>query len=103
MTVTSFSEGSSPAASLEAMDAKLAGQEFALLRALRAEPNRTLDELAASLGLPRTNFGRRLSHRLPEQVDRLVAAGLVEEYFSRSRLTEKGRRALADRALDRVR
>jgi DNA-binding MarR family transcriptional regulator len=84
------------------MEANLAGQEFALLGALRAEPNRSLDELAASLGLPQTNFGRRLSHGLPEHVSRLVGAGLVERRDRRYRLTEKGRRALADRALARI-
>jgi predicted transcriptional regulator len=85
------------------MDANLVEQEFALLRTLRAEPNRSLDEFAASLGVPRTNFGRRLSHRLVKQVNRLVGAGLVEQHDGRYHLTEKGRRALADQALDGVR
>lgn len=85
------------------MDANLVEQEFALLRTLRAEPNRSLDEFAASLGVPRTNFGRRLSHRLVKPVNRLVGAGLVEQHDGRYRLTEKGRRALADQALDGVR
>jgi DNA-binding IclR family transcriptional regulator len=71
-----------------------------LLRALRSTPERTLGELADAVGLPRTNFGRPLGLRLREPVQRLVADGLVEEYDGHYRLSERGRHALADRALD---
>jgi predicted transcriptional regulator len=71
-----------------------------LLRALRRSPDRDLDHLAAAIGLPRTNFGRPLGHRLREQVDHLLDEGLVEERRGRYRLSERGRRALADQALD---
>lgn len=71
-----------------------------LLRALRSGPERTLGELAEVVGLPRTNYGRLLGRRLREPVRQLVADGLVEEAGGRYRLSERGRRALADRALD---
>ena len=71
-----------------------------LLRALRRSPDRSLGELADVIGLPRTNFGRPLGHRLREPVERLLADGLVEAHGGRYRLSERGRRALADRAFD---
>ena len=71
-----------------------------LLRALRRAPDRSLGELADAVGLPRTNFGRSLSHRLQEPVERLLGDGLIEEHDGRYRLSESGRRTLAERALD---
>ena len=71
-----------------------------LLRALRRAPDRSLGELADAVGLPRTNFGRSLSHRLQEPVERLLGDGLIEEHGGRYRLSESGRRTLAERALD---
>jgi hypothetical protein len=74
-------------------------QGLAVLRALRAAPGSSLDELADGLGFPRTNFGRSLSQGLQERVRQLAAAGLVEEEAGRNRLSERGRRLLAERAL----
>jgi DNA-binding MarR family transcriptional regulator len=71
-----------------------------LLRALRRSPDRNLNELAEAVGLSRTNFGRPLGKRLREPVERLRAEGLVEERRGRYRLSEQGRHALAQRALD---
>ena len=71
-----------------------------LLRALRSSPNRSLGELADAVGLPRTNFGRQLGHRLHEPVERLLGDGLIEEHDGRYRLSESGRRTLARFALD---
>ncbi len=71
-----------------------------LLRALRKEPDRSLGELAEAIGLPRTNFGRSLASRVREPVRRLVDDGLVEERGGVYRLSERGRRTLAERALD---
>lgn len=71
-----------------------------LLRALRISPDRSLDELADDVGLPRTNFGRSLSRQLLEPIHRLLNVGLVEECDGHYRLSERGRRTLAERALD---
>jgi DNA-binding IclR family transcriptional regulator len=71
-----------------------------LLRALRNAPDRSLGELAHAVGLPRTNFGRLLSHRLHEPVERLLGEGLVEEHDGRYRLSERGRHTIAERTLD---
>jgi DNA-binding MarR family transcriptional regulator len=79
---------------------ELLEQDVPVLRALRARPGRTLGSLARDLGLPTTNFGRPPVTVLRRSVDRLVADGLVEERGSRYRLSERGRRALAARALD---
>ncbi|MDX6569085.1 MAG: HemN C-terminal domain [Gaiellales bacterium] len=69
-----------------------------MLRALRAAPEQGLTDLAASLGVPRSNFGRRLDHHLLEQVTRLVEDGLVELHGKRYRVSERGRDLLAKRA-----
>ncbi len=70
-----------------------------LLRALRRSPNSGLADLAVEVGLPRTNFGRPLSERLRPPLERLVADGLIDERHGRYRLSDRGRRALAERAL----
>jgi DNA-binding IclR family transcriptional regulator len=79
-------------------ESRLDDQE--LLRALRSTPESSLSELADAIGLPRTNFGRPLSRRLHEPLNRLVAEGLVEEHDGRYRLSNRGRRTLAEHALD---
>ena len=81
---------------------ELDGQELLLLRALRSAPESSLGELADAVGLPRTNFGRPLGRRLREPISQLVAEGLVEDHGGRYRLSERGRRALAERALDNI-
>jgi DNA-binding IclR family transcriptional regulator len=70
-----------------------------MLRALRAAPEIGLSGLAAALGVPRSNFGRRLDHHLLEQVAGLVERGLVEQDGRRYRVSERGRSLLAERAL----
>jgi len=70
-----------------------------LLRALRNAPDRSLAELADAVGLPRTNFGRPLASRVREPVRRLVDDGFVEDRGGVYRLSERGRRTLAERAL----
>jgi DNA-binding IclR family transcriptional regulator len=72
--------------------------EESILLALRNSPGSRPEELAEAVGLPRTNFGRRLKHSLREPLERLLAEGSVEEDRGRYRLTEKGRRRLAARA-----
>lgn len=74
--------------------------EQELLRALRSGPERTLDELAEAVGFPRTNYGRSLGKRVRTPVEDLVNQGLVKEHDRRYRLSMRGRRALADRALN---
>jgi predicted transcriptional regulator len=71
-----------------------------LLRALRNSPDRNVDQLAEAVGLPRTNFGRAPSSRIRERVRALVDEGLVEEHGKRYRISEHGRRLLAERALE---
>jgi hypothetical protein len=71
-----------------------------LLRAIRRLPGKKLDDLADAVGLPRTNFGRPVGARVRARVERLLESGLVEEHGDRYRLSERGRRALADAALD---
>jgi hypothetical protein len=73
--------------------------EHELLRALRTAPGSNVDGLAAAVGLPRTNFGRRLTRGLHETLERLAADGLVDEDRGRYRLTDEGRRELAERQL----
>jgi DNA-binding PadR family transcriptional regulator len=70
-----------------------------LLRAIRNLPGRRAEDLADALRLPRTNFGRPVTNTLRDGLDELVDAGLVEERRGRFRLSEAGRRALADRTL----
>ena len=82
----------------ETMDDTSLNQD--LLKALRSAPGRSLDELAGVVGLPTTNFGRPLGHRLRGPVSRLVDEGLVEERDGRYRLSESGRRTLAEWAFD---
>jgi DNA-binding Lrp family transcriptional regulator len=71
-----------------------------LLRALRNAPDRSVDQLAEAVGLPRTNFGRAPSSRVRERVRALVDEGLVEEHGKRYRISEHGRRVLAERAFE---
>ena len=71
-----------------------------LLRALRNVPDRNVDQLAEAVGLPRTNFGRAPSSRIRERVRHLVDEGLVEEHGKRFRISEHGRRLLAERAVE---
>jgi len=71
-----------------------------LLRALRNAPDRNVDQLAEAIGLPRTNFGRATSSRVRERVRALVDGGLVEAHGRRYRISEHGRRLLAERALE---
>ncbi|HET8528012.1 MAG TPA: hypothetical protein VFL60_03805 [Gaiellaceae bacterium] len=70
-----------------------------LLRVIRRAPDRSLGELADAAGLPRTNFGRPLGNRMRTRVERLLADGLVEEHGGRYRLSDRGRRVLAEQAL----
>jgi DNA-binding Lrp family transcriptional regulator len=70
-----------------------------LLRVLRRAPDRTLSQLASDVG-PRTNFGRVLTHRIREPVDRLVDTGLIEECRGHYRLSVAGRRVLGERAFE---
>jgi DNA-binding IclR family transcriptional regulator len=74
--------------------------ELELLRAIRASPEAALADVAAALGLPRSNFGRRLNRRLVGPMNHLIETGLVECHGSRYRLSERGRRLLAEHALD---
>ena len=69
-----------------------------LLKAIRRAPNHKSDELAELIGLPRTNFGRPLGHRLQHPLQQLCDQGLIEEQRGRYRLTEQGRQVLAARA-----
>ena len=73
-------------------------EDLEMLRALRAAPAKGIAGLAASLGVPRSNFGRRLDHELLEQVSRLVESGLVEQDGKRYRVSRDGRHLLAERA-----
>jgi hypothetical protein len=71
-----------------------------LLSAIRSSPDRRLGELADVAGNPRTNFGRPMTKGLRSALRRLVDDGLVEEHRGVYRLTELGRRSLAEDALD---
>jgi hypothetical protein len=55
-----------------------------------------------AVGLPRTHFGRRLSRGLAGRLRELVVGGLVEERDGRYRVSERGRRVLAEWAFDGV-
>jgi DNA-binding IclR family transcriptional regulator len=72
--------------------------EEALLLALRRSPGSRSDKLAEAIGLPRTNFGRRLKNGVTRPLQRLLAEGLIEEDRGRYQLAEAGRRRLAERA-----
>jgi DNA-binding MarR family transcriptional regulator len=69
----------------------------AILLRLRRMPGSSADVIAERLGLPRTNFGRRMKKRLTRPLQRLVAAGLIEENHRHYRLTQEGRKTLAER------
>lgn len=71
-----------------------------VLRALRNAPDRSIQQLADAIGLPRTNFGRAPRRRVRERVVHLVGEGLIEEHGRRYRISEHGRRLLAERALE---
>ena len=79
---------------------RLADLDVALLRALRGTKETNLRGLAAAVGVPRSNFGRALSHRLEEPVEQLVRDGLVDERGGRYRISDRGRRCLARLAVD---
>jgi DNA-binding IclR family transcriptional regulator len=70
-----------------------------VLRALRAFPDQTFGELAHAVRSPRTNFGRPLTRGVERSLQQLVRDGLVEKHKGRYRLSERGRRTLAERAL----
>lgn len=72
--------------------------EEALMRAIRSSPGSRSGELAEAVGLPRSNFGRRIESRLRQPLEELVAAGLVDEERGRYRLTDEGRKRIAERA-----
>jgi hypothetical protein len=73
--------------------------EHELLRALRKAPGRSINALADAVGVPRTNFGRRMNRGMHETLERLAADGLVGEERGRYRLTDMGRRELSERQL----
>ena len=75
-----------------------ASLEEAILLALRRSPGSRPDALAETVGLPRTNFGRQLKHPLQRPLNRLLAAGDIEEDHGRYDLTADGRRRLAERS-----
>jgi DNA-binding IclR family transcriptional regulator len=60
-------------------------------------PGSSADAIAERLGLPRTNFGRQMTKRLSRPLQRLLAAGLIEEDHRHYRLTQEGRKSLAER------
>ena len=69
----------------------------AILLAIRRAPDSSADALAERLGLPRTNFGRHMKKRSTRPLQRLLAAGLIEESHHHRRLTQEGRKSLAER------
>lgn len=75
-----------------------ASLEEAILLALRNSPGSRSGELAEAVGLPRTNFGRRLKNHLRQPLEQLLAEGFIEHDRGRYRLTEDGRREVAQRA-----
>jgi hypothetical protein len=78
-----------------------ASLDEAILLALRRSPGSRSQALAGAVGLPRTNFGRRLEHPLQQPLKRLLAAGLIDEDHGRYDLTQDGRRRLAERPVTR--
>lgn len=76
-----------------------AALEESILLALRRSPGSRSDELAEAVGLPRTNFGRRLKNRLEYPLQRLLSEGLIEDDGGgRYRLTDQGRKRLQQRS-----
>ena len=75
-----------------------ASVEEAILLALRRSPGSRANDLAEAVGLPRTNFGRRLTNRLHQPLQRLLSSGLIAEDRGRHQLTTEGRRRLAEHA-----
>jgi hypothetical protein len=71
-----------------------ASLEEAILLALRRSPG----SRSQALGLPRTNFGRQLENPLQQPLQRLLAAGLIDQDHGHYNLTHEGRRKLAERA-----
>lgn len=71
--------------------------EEAILLALRHSPGSRSEQLAEAVGLPRTNFGRRLKNRLRRPLQRLLAAGMIGEEGGRYQLSEEGRKTLSER------
>jgi DNA-binding IclR family transcriptional regulator len=68
------------------------------LLALRRSPGSRSQALAEAVGLPRTNFGRQLENPLQQPLQRLLAAGLIDQDHGHYNLTHEGRRKLAERA-----
>jgi predicted transcriptional regulator len=68
-----------------------------ILLTLRGMPGSSADAIAERLGLPRTNSGRQMTKRLSRPLQRLLAAGLIEEDHRHYRLTQEGRKSLAER------
>jgi DNA-binding MarR family transcriptional regulator len=68
-----------------------------ILLTLRRMPGSSADAIAERLGLPRTNSGRQMTKRLSRPLQRLLAAGLIEEDHRHYRLTQEGRKSLAER------
>ena len=64
--------------------------EEELLRILRRRRTAGLEELAEAVGLPRTNFGRQLTHRIEEPLAVLVDEGRVERCGRQYRLVRRG-------------
>ena len=81
------------------VEPRVGDQDWLLLRTVRSHPDSSVERLADAIGLPRTNFGRALSGQLEHLLLALVTARLVEEQQGRYRLSEDGRRALAEHAL----
>jgi hypothetical protein len=78
------------------MDERSFDQE--LLRALRGGRERSLRELAGVIGEPHTSFGRPLTARLHQPIERLLTAGLVEEHAHRYRLASPATQPIAAHA-----
>jgi DNA-binding IclR family transcriptional regulator len=74
-----------------------ASTDEAILLALRRSPGSRSAELAEAVGLPRTNFGRRLTNRLQRSLEELLSAGLIVQDRGRYHLTREGRKRLAAR------
>lgn len=78
------------------------GSEIALLRWLRAHGPAGVDETAAAVGEPTTNFGRQRLGEVQAQLGRLRDYGLVDEGSDeRYLISGRGRRLLAEVAIAR--